>query len=112
MATPNCPRAERLGMEVETLSRFERGRHVPSLLTLERLVTVLRSTCGELLDEAPPRPSSDALATNAAILSRWQALDLPNAWLVAGCLFQTVWNLQRGHRPDQGIKDFGALDRA
>lgn len=42
---------------------------------------------------------------NATILSRWQDLQLPNAWLVAGCLFQTVWNLQRGRPPGQGIKD-------
>lgn len=44
--------------------------------------------------------------TNAAILSRWQELGLPNAWLVAGCLFQTVWNLQCGQRPEHGIKDY------
>jgi len=25
---------------------------------------------------------------------------------VAGCLFQTVWNLQRGRPPSQGIKDY------
>lgn len=45
-------------------------------------------------------------AVNATILSRWQDLELPNAWLVAGCLFQTVWNLQRGRPPEQGIKDY------
>ncbi|MFY9460024.1 MAG: nucleotidyltransferase family protein [Aquabacterium commune] len=45
-------------------------------------------------------------AVNATILSRWQDLELPNAWLVAGCLFQTVWNLQ-GERPaGQSIKDY------
>lgn len=27
---------------------------------------------------------------NAAILARWERLHLPKAWLVAGCLFQTV----------------------
>ncbi len=43
---------------------------------------------------------------NAVILSRWQELGLPNAWLVAGCLFQTVWNLQWGYRPDHEIKDY------
>jgi hypothetical protein len=43
---------------------------------------------------------------NAAILSRWRQLDLPNAWLVAGCLFQTVWNLQSGRAPESGIKDY------
>lgn len=43
---------------------------------------------------------------NRAILSRWGLLDLPNAWLVAGCLFQTVWNLQAGLEPETGIKDY------
>ena len=60
--------AERLGVDTETLSRFERGKHVPSLLTLERLAVVLGSTCGALLEEASPEPSSDAL-TMAAWLS-------------------------------------------
>lgn len=53
--------AERLGVDTETLSRFERGKHVPSLLTLERLANVLGSTCGELLAETSQRPSSNAL---------------------------------------------------
>lgn len=43
---------------------------------------------------------------NQAILSRWDVLDLPNPWLVAGCLFQTVWNVQAGLRPESGIKDY------
>src|SRR5262245_22955723 len=43
---------------------------------------------------------------NRAILSRWKSLDLPGSWLVAGCLFQTVWNLQAGRLPDAGIKDY------
>jgi len=43
---------------------------------------------------------------NRAILSRWQRLDLRNAWLVAGCLFQTVWNLKSSRPPGQGIKDY------
>lgn len=53
--------AERLGVDTETLSRFERGKHVPALLTLERLASILGSTCGALLDEATPSPSSHAL---------------------------------------------------
>jgi uncharacterized protein len=44
--------------------------------------------------------------TNAAILARWDELALPNAWLVAGCLFQTVWNLQSGRPPGADIKDY------
>ena len=43
---------------------------------------------------------------NRAILSRWARLGLPEAWLVAGCLFQTVWNLQADRPPQQGIKDY------
>ena len=42
---------------------------------------------------------------NAHILARWGRIDLPHAWLVAGCLFQTVWNLQAGRAPDADIKD-------
>jgi transcriptional regulator with XRE-family HTH domain len=53
--------AERLGVDTETLSRFERGKHVPSLLTLERLADTLGSTCADLLGQTPPVPSSDAL---------------------------------------------------
>src|SRR5262245_8249667 len=45
-------------------------------------------------------------AVNRAILSRWDLLDLPDSWLVAGCLFQTVWNVQAGLRPESGIKDY------
>jgi hypothetical protein len=43
---------------------------------------------------------------NAGILARWEELDLPNAWLVAGCLFQTVWNVQSGRGPQDSIKDY------
>ncbi|MDZ7862791.1 nucleotidyltransferase family protein [Acidovorax sp.] len=43
---------------------------------------------------------------NAAILERLPLLDLPDAWLVAGCLFQTVWNVQAGHAPEARIKDY------
>ena len=53
--------AERLGVDTETLSRFERGKHVPSLQTLERLAHALGSTCADLLAQTPPTASSDAL---------------------------------------------------
>ena len=57
--------AERLGVDTETLSRFERGKHLPSLTTLERLAGILRSTVAELLAEAPTFPEEDALAISA-----------------------------------------------
>ncbi len=43
---------------------------------------------------------------NRAILQRLPALGLPDAWLVAGCLFQTVWNLRAGRSPEAGIRDY------
>lgn len=43
---------------------------------------------------------------NRAILERWSALALPGGWLVAGCLFQTVWNLRSGAAPEAQIKDY------
>jgi hypothetical protein len=41
-----------------------------------------------------------------AILGRWERLALPDGWLVAGCLFQTVWNLRDGKHPAAAIKDY------
>jgi hypothetical protein len=43
---------------------------------------------------------------NRAILDRWDALALPDGWLVAGCLFQTVWNLASGWLPTADIQDY------
>lgn len=43
---------------------------------------------------------------NRAILERLPVLGLPDAWLVAGCLFQTVWNLRTGRPPRDGIRDY------
>lgn len=43
---------------------------------------------------------------NASILARWDALALPGAWLVAGCLFQAVWNLRSGRPPAFGVRDY------
>jgi len=40
------------------------------------------------------------------ILARWHRLDLPQSWLVAGCLFQSIWNLQAGRPPGTDIKDY------
>lgn len=43
---------------------------------------------------------------NAQILARWDALALPDGWLVAGCLFQTIWNCISNQPPESGIKDY------
>ena len=43
--------AERLGIATETLSRFERARHLPSLKMLERMALALRLPIGDLLGD-------------------------------------------------------------
>lgn len=43
---------------------------------------------------------------NAAILQRLPTLGLADAWLVSGCLFQTVWNIQTGRDVQYGIRDY------
>ncbi len=60
---------------------------------------------------APATPAgfiSDVLKNDAnrTILQRLPSLQLPDAWLVAGCLFQTIWNLRCGRSPGAGIKDY------
>lgn len=58
------------------------------------------------MDEA--RFLSLALANerNRAILRHLPELELPDAWLVSGSLFQTVWNGMTGRPPEHGIKDY------
>jgi hypothetical protein len=43
---------------------------------------------------------------NRAILSRLPELGLPDAWLVSGAVFQTVWNVLTGRPPQWGVKDY------
>jgi uncharacterized protein len=40
------------------------------------------------------------------VLGRLDALDLPDAWVAGGCLFQTVWNLLSGEAPTRAIADY------
>jgi len=39
------------------------------------------------------------------ILRRFDDIGLPDAWIVAGCIAQTVWNLACGRAAESGIKD-------
>ena len=44
------------------------------------------------------------------VLADWLAeLDLPDSYLAAGCLCQTVWNYVSGFPPDHGIADYDVL---
>jgi len=42
----------------------------------------------------------------AEILDGLVEMEVPDAWLVSGCLTQTVWNVLRGRAPTLGIKDY------
>lgn len=43
---------------------------------------------------------------NTALIDRLPALGLPDCWLVAGCLFETIWNLKSGNPPTEHIRDY------
>jgi uncharacterized protein len=47
-----------------------------------------------------------AAPRNAQLLAELPALNLPHCHIVAGCLFQAVWNQQAGAPLEQGIKDW------
>src|SRR5579862_2419029 len=44
--------------------------------------------------------------TLTEVLARAAAMDLPGWYLVAGCLYQTVWNVVTGQPPEAGILDY------
>jgi len=43
------------------------------------------------------------------VLARAEALGMPDWYLAAGCLFQTVWNVLEGHDPERGISDYDLI---
>lgn len=54
----------------------------------------------------------DAVVENPVVrevLSRAQGMDLPDWYLAAGCLFQTVWNVLDGRDPRHGIADYDLI---
>lgn len=57
--------AERLGVDTETLSRFERGKHAPTLKNLIRLAALLQTTVADLLAEESRQPSEGATIVTA-----------------------------------------------
>jgi hypothetical protein len=43
---------------------------------------------------------------NGILLERLRQMDLRDAWVIAGCLFQTVWNVTTGRPPAENIRDY------
>lgn len=58
------------------------------------------SSAHELIEVALANPA------NAEILRRLPDLGVPDAFLVAGCLFQAVWNRLSGWAPERHVKDY------
>lgn len=52
--------AERVGVETETVSRFERGATLPSLVTLQKLAAALNTTMADLIGEGSTMPNDQA----------------------------------------------------
>ena len=46
---------------------------------------------------------------NEAIADELLRLELPDAWIVSGCLVQSVWNVLTGRAVDHGIADYDIL---
>ena len=82
--------AERIGVEPETISRFERGATVPSLQTLEKISHTLRVGIGELLTESSVQPDDQA-----SKLAAWLAeLDEPHRAFVVDLVKRTCDHLR------------------
>ena len=41
----------------------------------------------------------------APVLRHWPDIGLPNGWLAAGAVAQTIWNVAHGYPPDANIRD-------
>lgn len=65
--------------------------------------------CGDRSGRLIPLPDLETMLRGnpwiAAVLGRFAAIDLPDAWLVAGAVVQTVWNHQFGLPATTGITD-------
>jgi transcriptional regulator with XRE-family HTH domain len=56
--------AERVGCDAETISRFERGAHLPSLPTLSRLASTLQIPIGNIMSESDTLIEDDSVLIN------------------------------------------------
>lgn len=62
-----------------------------------------------MAETAPFKPLLKTLLANrwnAYVLRATPALQLSDWWLTAGCIAQTVWNVNHGRPPEKGILDY------
>lgn len=77
--------AEKLGADTVTVSRFERGSHLPSLLRLERIADTLGVPLAELLSQSTSLCTDQALLiqgwlANLSESDRQLILDMVRVW--------------------------------
>ncbi len=77
--------AEKLGADTVTVSRFERGSHLPSLQRLERIADTLGIPLAELLSQSTNLCTDQALLiqgwlTNLSESDRKLTLDMMQTW--------------------------------
>ena len=92
--------AERLGVDTETISRFERGVTVPALLTIEKLAGILKTSVANLLSEA-----SISLSDQAIRISAWLASLPPEDGEFIVAHVKTLCDHMRQVRLDAAIGD-------
>jgi uncharacterized protein len=76
------------------VNHIHRGGHASALLTLRDAMNT-----EEFLSSALRNPANETIAREL-----FEAAP-PDAWIVSGCLVQTVWNVLTGRAVDYGIND-------
>lgn len=77
--------AESLGTDVVTISRFERGSNLPSLLRCQQIAEILEISLAQLLSESSSQRSDQALQLEHYIASldskdRAFVIEMVKAW--------------------------------
>jgi transcriptional regulator with XRE-family HTH domain len=77
--------AEQLGIDTVTVSRFERGSHLPSLLRLEHIADILQMPVAQLLSESTNLINDQGLLlqnliANLSEVDRQLVIDMVGVW--------------------------------
>ena len=96
LALTQADLAERLEVATETLSRFERARHLPSLKMLERMAGALRMPIADLLGDAASMPEAEL--DQSRLTAALDGLDFRDRELVAATVEHLSQQLRRRRR--------------
>jgi uncharacterized protein len=120
---PSCGGYERIGgrgMLISALPQLParllrackallRADKLPKWSNDVRLTDTLGQSMQAYESSSSQRASLESIALTSSvirtILAEWHAIGLPDLWLVAGAVAQTVWNHAFGFPADHGIKD-------